>query len=447
MLAASIPTLHGGRRGFWTVALFVLVLALSACELVALAAMDHPPRLTPEQQKRAVTTVINHHSFSPPLLQHYYGDGEIPHWMMSGTTVVTDNYVRLTADQQSQTGHLWNTDPLDMDAFEVTFGFRAYRQMGGFGADGFALWIAQLPRFDGNVFGRPPTFDGFGILFDSYDNDNRRDNPMVSLITNDGSDKKFSPERDFMGETLANCIFDFRNIVAPNMATARLRYNKGTLSLLLSRNSEVDEQLCFSVPNLNMPVGKSYLAFSGQTGGVSEVHDILFVHLSALEDAEYDHDVQQPATDDGVDAGAQLYNNEAMNNRHAAETTTQTLPPQQQQQTPDIEAQIQAETERRVAEYERQLQQQQQQQQTQQPQEQTQQPSPDLAAVERQRIAELERQLADLKRRENRRPTRPVEEDEEEYDDEYEEEDEEQPRRRRVRRARTPRRNTVEQDY
>ncbi|KPA76499.1 putative mitochondrial lectin [Leptomonas pyrrhocoris] len=464
MPAFLSAALRGGRRGFWTAALFALVLALSACGLVALAVVDIVPGRTPPQQKRAVTTVINHHSFSPPLLRRYYGDGEIPHWMMSGTTVVTDNYVRLTGDLQSQTGHLWNTDPLDMDAFEIVFGFRVSRVIGGLGADGFALWVAQIPRFNGNIFGRAANFNGFGLLFDSYDNDNRRDNPMVSLVTNDGSaTRRFTPATDFMGETLANCVFDFRNIMAPNMATARLRYNKGTLSLHLSRNSEVDEQHCFTVSNLEMPAGKSYLAFSGQTGDVSEVHDIIFVHLSPLDNVVYDHDVQQPHNGGAANGGPGLYDNDAMNNRRVPESTT--LAPQQQQQDQqqedqqkrDIEAQIRAEVERRAAELERdrlaaeqQRQQQQQQdidaqqqqQQQQEQQQQQQQPPLDPAEADRQRIAELERKLAELKRGDQRRPERTAADDE--YDEEYEDEDVDQPRRRRVRRARTPRRNTVE---
>ncbi|CAG9570987.1 putative lectin [Leishmania major strain Friedlin] len=467
------------------------------------------PRLTPAQEHRGITAAIGHHSFAPPLLRQYYGDGEIPHWVISGSSVITDEYVRLTADQKSQTGHLWNTEPLDMDAFEVVVGFRVYRPMGGFGADGFGVWVAQPPRYDGPLFGRPSTFNGFGVLFDSYDNDNRRDNPMVSLVYNDGSNTKhFDSENDFMGDSVASCVFDFREIPEPNMATMRMVYFKGELQVYLSRNSEAAETECLKVTRLPMPKGKAYLSLSAQTGGVSEIHDILFVHLSPLAEAKYDHDVQQTTVPANGLHDARLYDNEAMNNRQTSEVPTATHPPtmvpqeaqpaqQQQQQQHYQEAQPAQQQQQHYQEAQPAQQQQQQHYQEAQPaqqqqqhyqeaqqqqhyqeaqqqqqhyqeaqpaqqqqqqhyqeaqpaQQQQQQNQPaaqataDIGEKERQRIEELERRLEELQGRNGYRATRHIE------DEDVEELDgdgeDRQRRMRRVRRARTPRRNRVDQD-
>ncbi|CBZ24755.1 putative lectin [Leishmania mexicana MHOM/GT/2001/U1103] len=446
-----------------------------------MAAARAVPRLTPVQEHRGVTAAIGHHSFAPPLLRQYYGDGEVPHWVISGSSVITDEYVRLTADQKSQTGHLWNTEPLDMDAFEVVVGFRVYRPMGGLGADGFGVWVAQPPRFDGPLFGRPTTFNGFGVLFDSYDNDNRRDNPMVSLVYNDGSNTKhFDPEKDFMGDTVASCVFDFREIAEPNMATMRMVYFKGELQLYLSRNSEATETECLRVTKLPMPEGKVYLSLSAQTGGVSEIHDIMFVHLSPLMDAKYDHDVRQTTVPTNGLHDAQLYNNEAMNNRQMSDVPTATHPPtmapqeaqqaqqqqqnqeaQQQQQQPAQQQQqwAQQQQQQQPAQQQQQWAQQQQQQQPaqqqqqQQPAQQQQQNQPsaqataDIGETERQRIEELERRLEELRGRNGYRATRRIENDDMEEVEEYVEEGKDgQHRMRRVRRARTPHHNPVAHD-
>ncbi|CAC9465572.1 putative lectin [Leishmania infantum JPCM5] len=447
-----------------------------------MAAARAVPRLTPAQEHRGITAAIGHHSFAPPLLRQYYGDGEIPHWVISGTSVITDEYVRLTADQKSQTGHLWNTEPLDMDAFEVVVGFRVYRPMGGFGADGFGVWVAQPPRFDGPLFGRPSTFNGFGVLFDSYDNDNRRDNPMVSLVYNDGSNTKhFDPERDFMGDSVASCVFDFREIPEPNMATMRMVYFKGELQVYLSRNSEATETECLKVTRLPMPEGKVYLSLSAQTGGVSEIHDIMFVHLSPLVEAKYDHDVRQTTVPTNGLHDARLYDNEAMNNRQTSEVPTDThlptmvpqeahpaqqqhqyqeaQPTQQQHQYQEAQPTQQQHqyqeaqpTQQQHQYQEAQPTQQQHQYQEAQAAQQQQQNQPSAQATdnigekERQRIEELERRLEELQGRNGYRATRRIDEEVEELVD-YDDEDRNRQRRvRRVRRARTPRSNRVEQD-
>ncbi|KAK7195167.1 mannose-specific lectin [Novymonas esmeraldas] len=360
---------HPGRG--WTARVSVAALLAALCAGAWLAgAVDHVPKLTAEQEHRGGTRAISHHSFAPPLLRQYYGDGEIPHWTISGATVVTDNYVRLTADQKSQTGHLLNLEPLDMDAFEVVVGFRVYRPMGGLGADGFAVWVAQPPRFDGPIFGRPSTFNGFGVVFDSYDNDNRRDNPMVSLLLNDGSNKKrFDPDNDFMGQSVASCVFDYRSTLAPQMATMRMVYHKGDLDVYLSTNSEMKEVECFSVTSLPLPSVQAYLSISAQTGGVSDIHDIIFVHVSPLEAATYTHDVQQTVLPVDEIHDAQLYDNEVMNNRHGQHSTKDTVPPSTETRQPAHEASPSAQPQH-YEHREQQPQQQQQQYQQQQPQQQ-----------------------------------------------------------------------------
>lgn len=260
--------------------------------------------LTQAQSNHAVAQAIGHHSFTPPLLRSYYGDGELPHWQLTGATVITDNYVRLTPDESSRVGQMWNVEPLDMEAFEITIGFRVHRTIAGGMADGFALWIvSDPPRTDGPLFGHPMKFTGAGIMFDTYDNDRRKDNPMVSLLYNKEGDvsRVYHPEKDFMSENKGACVFDYRAINRPRFASARIRYDKDTMQVFVSSDREDAEKLCFTAANVHLDVGrnKHFLGLTAQTGGVFANHDLIFIHVTPLEGYDYGerdmHATQMPA--------------------------------------------------------------------------------------------------------------------------------------------------------
>jgi mannose-binding lectin 1 len=61
-----------------------------------------------------------------------------------------------------------------------------------FGGDGLAFWVlagdmdpsfsSEPDSLNGPIFGMKSEFKGFGVLFDVYDNDNRRNNPSVFVL-------------------------------------------------------------------------------------------------------------------------------------------------------------------------------------------------------------------------------------------------------------------------
>jgi len=120
------------------------------------------------------------HSFSGP-----YGSS-VPFWQQGGTAVPNDEYIHLTSTTASSTGSFWNSEPNLADDWEVEIGFKVSgaRYLGG---DGFALWYTAKRNTIGTTFGNDQAFVGLGIMFDSYDNDNRRDNPSISAFRSDGS--------------------------------------------------------------------------------------------------------------------------------------------------------------------------------------------------------------------------------------------------------------------
>ena len=111
-----------------------------------------------------------------------------------------------------------------------------------FGGDGWAVWLlheSMDPRlsrtafdasspssFSGSLFGIRPDFRGIGVLFDTYDNDVRRDNPVIFVLKNDeGVMKQYDHDNDYRADmwqdtsavsglgsaTEFKCIADYRN--------------------------------------------------------------------------------------------------------------------------------------------------------------------------------------------------------------------------------------------
>ena len=58
---------------------------------------------------------------------------------------------------------------------------------GRIGADGLAFWYTTQPGVEGPVFGSSDKWNGFGLFFDSFDNDNKRNNPYIMGMVNDGT--------------------------------------------------------------------------------------------------------------------------------------------------------------------------------------------------------------------------------------------------------------------
>lgn len=49
------------------------------------------------------------------------------------------------------------------------------------------LWYVEKPNQPGPVFGYADQWKGMGLFFDSFDNDNKNNNPYISVIVNDGT--------------------------------------------------------------------------------------------------------------------------------------------------------------------------------------------------------------------------------------------------------------------
>ncbi|XP_069942817.1 protein ERGIC-53 isoform X1 [Cherax quadricarinatus] len=179
-----------------------------------------------------LTTAQNPHrrfeykySFKGPYLAQK--DNQVPFWQYSGNAIASEESVRITPSLRSQKGQIWTKNPTNFEWWEVDFVFRVTGR-GRIGADGLALWFADKPGVEGPVFGSSDKWNGLGVFFDSFDNDNKRNNPYVMAMVNDGT-KVYDHEHDGLSQQLGGCLRDFRN--KPFPVRAKVEYYKNILTV------------------------------------------------------------------------------------------------------------------------------------------------------------------------------------------------------------------------
>ncbi|XP_046403446.1 protein ERGIC-53 [Ischnura elegans] len=212
------------------------------------------------------------YSFKPPYLAQR--DATVPFWEYGGNAIASEENVRVAPSLRSQKGGIWTKSTTNFDWWEVELVFRVTGR-GRIGADGLAFWYtADKGNYDGKVFGSSDKWVGLGIFFDSFDNDNKHNNPHISAILNDGT-REFDHQNDGSTQLLAGCLRDFRN--KPFPTRAKIEYYHNTLMVLFHNgmtNNEQDFEVCFRSENVFLPKN-GFFGVTAATGGLADDHDVL----------------------------------------------------------------------------------------------------------------------------------------------------------------------------
>lgn len=211
------------------------------------------------------------YSFKPPYLAQK--DGSVPFWEYSGNAIANEEMVRITPSLRSQKGAIWTRMATNFDWWEVELIFRVTGR-GRIGADGLAFWYTESRGQDGPVFGSNDQWNGLGIFFDSFDNDNKHNNPFIMAMTNDGT-RVYDHQQDGSTQQLAGCLRDFRN--KPFPVRAKIEYYQNTLTVMFQNgmsNNEQDYEMCLRVGNVILPK-TGHFGLTAATGGLADDHDAL----------------------------------------------------------------------------------------------------------------------------------------------------------------------------
>ncbi|XP_023342945.1 vesicular integral-membrane protein VIP36 [Eurytemora carolleeae] len=220
------------------------------------------------------------------LVKPYQGAGfGVPNWDFLGSTMVTSNYVRLTPDQRSKQGALWNSVPCKTRNWELQVQFKVTGTTKDLFGDGFAIWYAKDRMEYGPVFGSKDLFSGLAVIVDTYSNHNgphNHNHPYVSAMINNGT-LSYDHDRDGTHTMLGGCEVKFRNFQHETWLAIRYENDKLTVSHDL-HNKNVWAP-CFSIEGVLLPTGY-YFGVSATTGDLSDNHDIIAIKTYELDTAD-----------------------------------------------------------------------------------------------------------------------------------------------------------------
>lgn len=142
-------------------------------------------------------------SFQPPFQEVDTTGTRIVngHFRTSGTTVVNNNFIRLTPDRQSKKGGVWSRKPVGVPSLSTVLKFRISGQGKNFFGDGIALWVVQQSyHIEGSIHGFFEKFYGIGIVFDTFKNtENLAAHRDITVLINDGTKSYEVMTQDVMG--------------------------------------------------------------------------------------------------------------------------------------------------------------------------------------------------------------------------------------------------------
>ncbi|XP_055912905.1 protein ERGIC-53 isoform X1 [Eupeodes corollae] len=219
------------------------------------------------------------YSFKPPYLAQR--DGTVPFWEYGGNAIASAESVRVAPSLRSQKGAIWTKSKTNFDWWDVEIVFRVTGR-GRIGADGLAFWYTQEKGdYNGQVFGSSDQWNGLGLFFDSFDNDNKHNNPYIMAVVNDGT-KQFDHQNDATTQLLSGCLRDFRN--KPFPTRARIEYYNNVLTVLFHNgmtNNNEDYEMCLRADGVYLPKN-GYFGVSAATGGLADDHDVFHFLTTSL---------------------------------------------------------------------------------------------------------------------------------------------------------------------
>jgi mannose-binding lectin 1 len=216
--------------------------------------------------------------FEEYLPRHSFRTTSFTGWSFGGDTVIMDDFIRLTPTEKGRKGWLWNSFPNSYSDWLVLTELRVSPNPDSparLGADGMAVWFTKERSQPGPIFGNKDQFTGLGVILDTFDNDNKRDNPRIQIVYNDGS-RSYDKNQDGRNIELASCQVNFRGQVPIKLKVAyfnkRLQVSYDTSGQVFEEHRKWTvcntEPLYLEVPRLG------YFGVTAETGDLFDNHDV-----------------------------------------------------------------------------------------------------------------------------------------------------------------------------
>jgi mannose-binding lectin 1 len=193
--------------------------------------------------------------------------------------------VELTANEENSVGAIWSKEVNHADGWEMQFLVQTTGEADSPGK-GLAFWYTNQPLEVGTLYGSDERFEGFGLLFDSHDDDGKNDNPIIMGFVNDGT-KVFNHDTDGLGTRFGGCRAKYRN--RGNKVGVKITYSQDSIKVLLDmRNNGVWER-CLAKDSIYLATG-SHIGFSA-ANLIDSVGDNIKISEIKLYDLETDKSI------------------------------------------------------------------------------------------------------------------------------------------------------------
>jgi len=204
--------------------------------------------------------------------------GKVPFWTLGENAMVEGTEVKLIDNEVKAKGTLWANEQCHADQWEVQFELTVTGETDTPGK-GLGFWYTSNIMQPGILFGSEERYEGFGLLFDSYDDDGKNDNPIIMGWINDGT-KVFNHDTDGLGTRFGGCRAKYRN--RGNKVGVKVQYQHDSLKVLLDmRNNGVWER-CLVKDNIYLSAG-SYFGFSAANMAESAGDEVRLINFKVYD--------------------------------------------------------------------------------------------------------------------------------------------------------------------
>jgi len=211
-------------------------------------------------------------------------DGFLPLFKKHGEVSVEKNTIHLNGGRPNQQAAVWSKRQMTERNWQSIFAFRVKGE--AIGGNGLAFWYSKDAHRTGAIYGGPDKFDGFGLFFDTFDEETRSETvPMVVGMLGDGMTTfQEASKADALHDkkVLGSCFKSIRNTEAP--VYVRITYFNRHIKVEIDTKGEGQNyNTCFDAYEVDLPIG-NFFGVSASTNIYPGIQMGQFLVISCLID-------------------------------------------------------------------------------------------------------------------------------------------------------------------
>lgn len=252
------------------------------------AVTEPPPQLHMEELAPLPSSLVKHDlSFSNPFKK--YPNGDMPGWRYGGDATLTNDYISLTPPTTGKHGFIWTEEKHSFEAWEAELIFHIggskHRGAGG----GMAFWYTAEPGVQGPVYGHTDTYEGLGIFFDTFEEEDGNE-PFIVAMMNFGEKVGGGSNPNYFKNQVGVCFAGYRNL--PHAGRVRIAWTQGRLRVWIDIDHLGKYQNCMATEvddnRMKLPAA-GHFGITASTGAIGDAHVVYsftFANLTSQQEIQ-----------------------------------------------------------------------------------------------------------------------------------------------------------------